>query len=128
MSRGLGSLQRRLLAIVKENESIDTLRACRLAFNIQPSSVTDDGETFHLINDAQHASGRRALAGLAKQGLIVNRGRRWSDGRSRWCTPEYAKRVAAPRARNTSGRAARIHERLKRKSPSLGERELSGPR
>jgi hypothetical protein len=90
MSKGLGAVQRALLAAIQEHGSLDTFRACRLAFNIPPRAVDEDGVPFHLISDPQHASARRALAGLEKRGLIVNQGAGWRWGRGRWCTPEYA--------------------------------------
>jgi hypothetical protein len=88
MSRGLGALQRALLEAVQEH-GLSTFMACRLAYKIEPTDIVG-GKPFHLIIDAQHSSVRRALAGLAKQGLIVNLGRRFRDGRARWCTPAYA--------------------------------------
>ena len=39
---------------------------------------------------SQLASVHRVLSGLAKQGLIVRLGRRFSSGRTHWCTPEWA--------------------------------------
>ena len=84
MSRGLGALQQALLEAVQEHGCLSTFMACRLAYKIEPTDIVG-GKPFHLIIDVQHSSVRRALAGLAKQGLIVNLGRRFRDGRARWC-------------------------------------------
>jgi hypothetical protein len=88
MSKGLGAVQRALLAVIQEHRSIDTYEACWRAYKIE--MTVHEGEEARWFTDAQYASARRALAGLAKQGLIVNQGAGWRYGRGRWCTPEYA--------------------------------------
>jgi hypothetical protein len=97
MSKGIGGLQRALLAALQEHGCLNTLDAARHAYKIEPCD-TVDGVPQYYIDDAQHAATRRALAGLVKRGLIVKpggRGRaqlpdgRWV-GRARWCTPQYA--------------------------------------
>jgi hypothetical protein len=100
MSKGIGGLQRALLAAIQEHGCINTLEVARHAYKIEPCD-TVDGVPYHYINDAQHAATRRALAGLAKRGLIVNLGRGFRDlggswaGRVLWCTPLYAEEYRA---------------------------------
>jgi hypothetical protein len=99
MSKGIGGLQRALLAAIQERFCIDTLEATASAYKLNPI-----GGCIR-ISKAKHAAARRALAGLAKRGLIVIlaqhlelpvRLRRYRDEngdwlrRALWCTPEYA--------------------------------------
>jgi hypothetical protein len=111
MSKGIGGLQRALLAAIQEHGCLDTLRAARHAYGVEPSDVVD-GEPYHVISDAQHAATRRALGGLARRGLVVNlarhlglsvRQRRYQNEngdwltRVLWCTPRYAEDRARDR-------------------------------
>jgi hypothetical protein len=52
--------------------------------------LIDVGGAPNEVTYAQLASVHRALSGLAKQGVIVRLERRFRDGRTRWCTPEFA--------------------------------------
>jgi hypothetical protein len=63
MGKGIGELQRALLAAIQERGCIDTLEAARDAYKLGPRAA---------VSDAQHAATRRALAGLAKRGLVVH--------------------------------------------------------
>jgi hypothetical protein len=100
MSKGGGGLQRALLAVIQEHGCLNTLEAARRAYKVKPCD-TVDGVPYHIINDAQHAATRRALAGLAKRGLVVNLGRHFRDpggswaGRVLWCTPQHAEEYRA---------------------------------
>jgi hypothetical protein len=77
-------LRERLLALVQRCECIDTFWLTAGAFKDSPAGIENG------LTDAQIASVHRALSGLAKKGLIVRLGRRFHDGRTRWCTPEFA--------------------------------------
>ena len=68
MSKGIGRLQRALLAAIQERGCVDTLEAARHAYKVGPCDA---------VTDAQHVATRRALAGLAKRGLVVHLGRCW---------------------------------------------------
>jgi hypothetical protein len=74
MGKGIGELQRALLAAIQERGCIDTLEAARDAYKLGPRAT---------VNEAQHAATRRALAGLAQRGLVVHLGRHLR--RSLWC-------------------------------------------
>jgi hypothetical protein len=74
MSKGIGELQQALLAAIQDRGCIDTLEAARAAYKLGPRAT---------VNEAQHAATRRALAGLAKRGLVVHLGRHFR--RSLWC-------------------------------------------
>ena len=66
MGKGIGELQRALLAAIQERGCIDTLEAARDAYKLGPRAM---------VSEAQRAATRRALAGLAKRCLIVHLGR-----------------------------------------------------
>jgi hypothetical protein len=102
MSKGIGGLQRALLAAIQEHGSLSAFEAATHAYKIEPYD-TIDGERYYRISDAQDASTRRALAGLAQRGLVDNLGRgfrfrnldgHWV-GRALWCTPRYAEEYRA---------------------------------
>jgi hypothetical protein len=80
-------LRERLLATIREFECVDTFLLAAVAFKHVPG-VVEPGRANEVTN-AQLAAVHRALSGLAKQGLIVRLGRRFRNGRTRWCTPEY---------------------------------------
>ena len=61
-------MQRALLAAIQERGCVDTLEAARHAYKVGPCDA---------VTDAQHVATRRALAGLAKRGLVVHLGRCW---------------------------------------------------
>ena len=75
MSKGLGRIERAVLAVLDGGRWGDTLTLAAVVFN-----VPDDG----YVSDAQHASVRRALGGLKRKGLVLEYGRRYHDGRRRW--------------------------------------------
>jgi hypothetical protein len=82
MSRGLGKLQRDLLATLEENnKQIDTLTLAAPAYDVQP-----DANGICRINNAHHAAVRRALRNLHKRGLLMDLGRHHSDGRRSWAS------------------------------------------
>jgi hypothetical protein len=74
MSRGIGELQQALLAAIQDRGCIDTLVVARCAYKLGRRAA---------VSDAQHAATRRALAGLAKRGLVVHLGRHFR--RALWC-------------------------------------------
>jgi hypothetical protein len=83
MSRGLGKLQRDLLAILEENDkSIDTITLTALAYQDNPEAVVYEDR----VTDAQHATVRRALRNLHKRGLVVDLTRHTRDGRRYWAS------------------------------------------
>jgi hypothetical protein len=83
MSRGLGKLQRDLLAILEENDkSIDTITLTALAYQDNPEAVVYEDR----VTDAQHAAVRRALRNLHKRGLVVDLTRHTRDGRRYWAS------------------------------------------
>jgi hypothetical protein len=79
-------LRERLLSLLQKHECLDTFWLTTAAFKDRLGVETDRV----LVTDAQLASVHRALSGLAKQELIVRLGRRFRNGRTHWCTPEYA--------------------------------------
>lgn len=64
MSRGLGSVQRGILAALEENKMMNVIELAWFIFDAQ----ADANGKFN-ITDAQRASVARALAGLQRQGL-----------------------------------------------------------
>ena len=95
MSRGPGAVQRRLLAILEnEDRLIDTIQLAALVFDIERNVAGQ-----RLVSESRVASVRRALGKLAKAGKITDLGRHWHDGRRRWATParavQYHQRVNA---------------------------------
>jgi hypothetical protein len=87
MSRGIGAVQRTLLAAIQRHGCLSTFEACSLAYGVEVT--VRRGERRRWINDAQLIGSRRALAGLAKRGLIIGPRRGFHDGQARWCTAEY---------------------------------------
>jgi hypothetical protein len=81
-------LQQGLLSLIQKYECGDTFELAAVMF--KDRTRVDDERDLILVTAAQLASTHRALSGLAKQGLIVRLGRRFRNGRTHWCTPEYA--------------------------------------
>lgn len=91
MSRGMGLIERRLLAILKEpgetnlcqwektSGKYNTFWLAAEVYGIQP-----DQNSFRCVSEAQVSSVRRALNKLARQGVVIDCGRGWRDGRRRW--------------------------------------------
>src|SRR5215831_17024978 len=77
MSRGLGRMQRRILAIMRDAEYRDVHTLAALAHGLRPhlSAVPP--------TPSQLAGTSRALAGLAERGLAFRVGRRWTTERRR---------------------------------------------
>jgi hypothetical protein len=75
MSKGLGRIEREVLAALDEGGLGDTITLAAIAFD-----VPDDG----YVSDAQHAAVRRALGSLKRKGLVREHGRSFYDGRRRW--------------------------------------------
>lgn len=85
MSRGLGRIQRACLDVFRRNpgkvlDSI-TIAGCVVRRNE--------------ITNSEHVSVRRALNKLAAAGLVVNMGRKYSDGCRRWALPDAAQGTPA---------------------------------
>jgi hypothetical protein len=81
-------LREKLLSTIRAHECVDTFWLTAAAF--KDRLVESDRPEAVLVTDAQLASVHRALSGLAKRELIVRLGRRFRNGRTHWCTPEYA--------------------------------------
>jgi hypothetical protein len=79
-------LREKLLSTIRAHECVDTFWLTAVAFE---DFLVESPEAV-LVTGAQLASVHRALSGLAKQELIVRLGRRFRNGRTHWCTPEYA--------------------------------------
>ncbi len=78
MSRGLGKLQRDLLAALDQNESAPTVRlaARGLGTDELTARALLGGKRFvSLVMQADVKSVRRALVGLERRGLVVRLGR-----------------------------------------------------
>lgn len=105
MSRGLGQIQRKVLALVAARRvrgvecDLDTFVLTRLVYDVQP-----DEHDSHLLTDAQVVSVRRALRQLERAGKVVCLGRGYTDGRARWVTPERAAQHNTPKRSLLSGR------------------------
>jgi hypothetical protein len=96
MSRGRGSLQRRLLAVLSEAlRSVDTFELAALAYELEP-----DANGHIEVTDSQLASVKRALASLARDGAVVPLFRKHPTGRKAWTTPEHAAAYSNDRARS----------------------------
>jgi hypothetical protein len=88
MSRGHGSLQRSLLALIEANPPhIDTFALTALAFAVKP-----DAQGNVAVNGAQLASARRALSALARERKIIGSTARLRGGRRAWALPDHAGR------------------------------------
>jgi hypothetical protein len=81
MSRGLGKLQRDLLAILEDGDKVlDTITLAADAYRIELDASGCRG-----VTDAQHAAVRRALCSLHRRGLVVDLMRcRHRDNRRYW--------------------------------------------
>jgi hypothetical protein len=103
MSRGLGRIQREVLALIaarriRDREcDLDTYQLTRLVYDVKP-----DENDFHLLTDAQVVAVRRALRGLERAGKVA---RLYRTGKNRevWATLERAaqheREIEAMRAR-----------------------------
>ena len=78
MSRGPGTVQRRVLAILEAGGLLDSITVAGLVYGQQT------------VTPAQAVSVRRALRLLATAGRIADLGRGWRSGRRMWATPERA--------------------------------------
>ena len=88
MSRGAGKLQRRLLAILEEDEDlIDTYELTARAFDYEADA---DGQI--TLNEVHLVSVRRALSGLVRTGKLLDLGRHWRGGRKHWANERVALR------------------------------------
>jgi hypothetical protein len=81
-------LRQGLVSLLWEHGCGDTFILTAVMFKNCPG-VVEPGRP-NLVTRAQLTSVHRALAGLAKQGLIVRLGPLIRNGRTHWCTPEYA--------------------------------------
>jgi hypothetical protein len=79
MSRGHGRIERALLEAFTHWDAVDAFRLAGYAYHIQP-----DSDGVRLIDEAQLVTTRRALAKLAKEGLVFEGGRRKGAGRRIW--------------------------------------------
>jgi hypothetical protein len=112
MSRGLGKLQRDLLATLEEkNKQIDTITLAADAYRVEPDANGCRG-----VTDAQHAAVRRSLRNLLKRGIVMDLGRHHSDARRYWASIKaglparlHYLRIFHPRAPEI----AEIQERMK---------------
>jgi hypothetical protein len=87
MSRGPGIIQRRILAILAEQDRlIDTIELAALVFDVQPN---DAGQ--RLVSESQVVSIRRVLGKFAKKGEAIDCGRNWRSERRYWASPSAAK-------------------------------------
>ncbi|MBR1237732.1 hypothetical protein [Bradyrhizobium sp. AUGA SZCCT0182] len=90
MSRGLGRIQREVLALIaarriRDKEcDLDTYQLTRLVYDVKP-----DENDFHRLTDAQVVAVRRALRGLERAGMVA-RLYRTSQNREVWATAERA--------------------------------------
>jgi hypothetical protein len=98
MSKGIGARQRMLLAAIQQHGCLSTFEACSLAHRVE--ITVRRGERRRWLNDAQLIGSRRALAGLARRGLIIGPRRGFHDRQARWCTAEYATEFAAAEERS----------------------------
>jgi hypothetical protein len=119
-------LQQKLLSRIQAYECLDTFVLTVLAFKHVPG-VVEPGRL--RVTDAQLASVHRALSGLAKQGLIVRLSRRFSDGRTRWCTPGFAAEHPDGTGLPRSDRALADESRAgpKRVFTRIGVERIDGP-
>lgn len=85
MSRGLGRIQLKVLAVLKAKGYMDSISIAGAVFKKRT------------VDHSEAVSVRRALCTLARDGLVEDMGRHWNDGRRRWGLPEqvaaYNKRV-----------------------------------
>ena len=92
MSRGLGKVQARTLALLREKGELDPLELAGIVYGVEP-----DAAGIVRVNDAQCAAVRRALTTLQQRGLAFRTGFN-TLGRSCWrdraAAVEYVDRVA----------------------------------
>jgi len=83
MSRGMGDVQRRLLAIFDhaKNDLVDTFELTASVYELKP-----DATGFVSVSEAELSSVRRALILLAKQGWVCGL-RGFHNGRQCWGLP-----------------------------------------
>jgi hypothetical protein len=126
MSRGLGKLQRELLAILEDNDKeLDTLTLAAVAYQAKPGVTTRYRAR---ITDAHHAAVRRALRNLHKRGLVVELGRRRNCNCCHWASLKFGlpkqlrwlqlrstgfDHQAPAKAAATAAKIAAIQERMK---------------
>ena len=89
MSWGLGRIQRGCLRVIDEYE-VAGKRPTTFNIAAEVYRVRRDYRGNHLVSDAQHAATERALAALARKGLVTGHqdlelARSTSDGRSEPC-------------------------------------------
>src|SRR5262245_22290720 len=83
MSRGFGSVQRRILELIGDDtEPVRTFDLVADVYDIPP----DPGDGYRYFDDAQIASVRRALAKLRRAGLLAG-SRGYNDRQERWARP-----------------------------------------
>jgi len=87
MSRGRGTLQRSLLALISANGDLDMFELTALAYELEP-----DEQGKMVVSAAHLASVRRALVVLFREGLAIGSTTRQQGGRRAWAAPEYAGR------------------------------------
>ena len=88
MSRGRGTLQRSLLALINANGCLDTFALTALAYELEP-----DEQGNMVVSEAHLASVRRALGVLLREERVIGSTARRQDGRNAWAAPEYAGRL-----------------------------------
>jgi len=79
MSRGLGRIERAVLAVLAQCESNNALSLACDVYNVERDA---DGNRW--CNAAQHAAVRRALRKLLRVGLIEGQRAGWHDKRARY--------------------------------------------
>ena len=117
MSRGPGKLQRRLLAILEEDEGlIDTYELTARAFDYEPDET---GQI--MLSDARLVSVRRALSGLVRTGKLHDLGRHWRRGRKHWGNERTALRylIRTMQIQNVTSTSAEVGERAKTMLPLI---------
>jgi len=85
MSRGLGWIERRILALLKDNA--DGRNAISLAIDLYDVRPDENGD--YWVDESQSTAVRRALTRLRDRGLAFDRGR-FRSGRKSWLDREQA--------------------------------------
>jgi hypothetical protein len=88
MSRGLGSVQRRLLALLEKADH--PLSTYELAADVYLVGLLDEDA---MLSPAQVAAVSRALVALVKKGRVKRQRREHPDGQMRWGAPELIERA-----------------------------------
>jgi len=105
MSRGLGKVQRALLAILQQQPALTSFE---LAAQVYRVLVEPDGRWS--VSNTQRTAVRRALSALQRRGLALQIGRN-RQGRAAWMTREqaehYAVHVAGMMGTRSASRQAR---------------------